>query len=375
MVVGGILLPEIRRDCHLPMPYRGVFVTLAGTASDAASTLGMLTIGPVMHAFAHYLHHEPKALRTGNAPVKTAFLLRDGHLPARAFTVWHHAQGLPMPPTPRLAISRFVAYGACPRSQADVDAYLAGFIGGRRFNDFARQLLLPADIAVKIVAQAMAAHDPEAEFTRLIHRPATLSSILPASTALRSRLIRYLQRGDTRVFVALGYEGTAQRLLAPVLRDELDVWLIARYLIASPAPGWRSQRAGLIDASWGDERAAMVLVRYIALLEDLCTAGGASVVDYSEDGEPILGTKHAPAAQVAAIALVQRAALDFVRTSCQYFSIIGEHLDNRALAPHSLLTRMAHAPTAQELDYLAGFQLDMGLGSDIGLRLFDLDAA
>ncbi len=381
-LVGGVAMPEIRQTCSLPMPYRGVFGTLAGQPLDAAATLGALTVGPVMHAFAHYLHHELNALRAAGNPVKAAFLLRDGHLPERAFNAWHEAQGLPAPEAPRLAISRFIAYGASFRSVADIDAYLAAFVGSRKFADFARQLLLPEALAARIVKQTEAARNPETEFVQLVHRPETVNHILAASSALRQRLIRYLQRsvglqrGDTLVFIDLGYEGTAQRLLAPVLRDEMGVTLIARYLIASPTPGWQEQRAGLLDASWCDERAMMALVRYIALLEDLCTAGGASVIDYTSDGEAVMGTKHTPQAQLDAIAPVQQAAIDFVHRASAWFAWEPLPPGTRELAQYSLLTltRMLHAPTAAELDYLAGFQLDMGLGTDIDLQLFDLEA-
>ncbi len=381
-VVGGIALPEVRNRYGFPKPYRGVLGHLAGQARDPAADLGALALGPVMHAFAHYLHEELETLRAGGESVKMAFLMRDGHLPELAFATWHEAQGLAVPEAPRLSISRFVAYGASFRSKDDIDAYLSLFITSRQFEDFAHQLLLPADMARTIVAEARAARNPEAEFLRLIHRPGTLKAILSASAALRARLIAYLQRtlglqrGDTLVFVDLGYEGTAQRLLAPVLRDELGIRLIARYLIASPTPGWQDQRAGLIDANWCDERASMALVRYIALLEDLCATEGASVVDYTEGGEPVPGGKPTPASQVRAIAPVQAAALDFVRTACMHFASTGEQVGTEALARHSLLalTRLLHAPTTTELEYLAGFQLDLGLGSNIELPLFDVDA-
>lgn len=381
-LVGGVAMPELRQACSLPMPYRGVFGALAGQPRDTAATLGALTIGPVMHAFAQYLQDELDALRSAGHSVKPAFLLRDGHLPERAFTAWHEAQGLAAPAAPRLAISRFIAYGASFRSVDDIDAYLAAFVGSRKFADFARQLLLPDAMIGKIVKQTVAANNPEAEFVRLVHRPEHLEAIFAASAALRHRLFRYLQRslgmqrGDTLVFIDLGYEGTAQRLLAPVLRDEAGVTLIARYLIASPTPGWQSQRAGLLDASWCDERAMMALVRYIALLEDLCTAGGASVIDYTEAGEPVLGSKRTPAAQVEAIAPVQQATIEFVRRASAWFAHETMPPATRELAQYSLLTltRLLHAPTEAEINYLAGFQLDMGLGTDIDLQLFDLEA-
>lgn len=381
-LMGGIAMPEMRQTCSMPMPYRGVFGTLSGQPRDAAVTLGALTLGPVMHAFAHYLHHELNALHASGKPVKAAFLLRDGHLPERAFSAWHIAQGLPTPAAPRLAVSRFVAYGASFRSVADIDDYLTAFIGSRKFADFVRQLLLPEELASCIVDQSLTAANPEAEFVRLVHRPDTVNRILVASTALRQRLINYLQRsldlqrGDTLVFIDIGYEGTAQRLLAPVLRDEIDVTLIGRYLIASPAAGWQLQRAGLLDASWCDERAMTALVRFVALLEDLCTAGGASVIDYSEAGEPVMGTKHAPVAQMEAIAPVQQAAIDFVHRASAWFAAASLPETTRELAQYSLLTltRMLHAPTAAELEYLGGFQLDMGLGTDIDLQLFNLEA-
>src|SRR5262249_20177317 len=145
----------------------------------------------------------------------------------------------------------------------------------------------------KIVREAEASRDSTDCFVRLVKRPEVLAVIFEQSKAYRARLFRYLEkagigRGDTLVFVDLGYDGTAQRLLEPVLRDELEVELLGLYLLLSRTPGWEKSRKGLVDPSWCDDRTIASLVPYIGLFEAICARHEGSVCDYDAEGEPIV---------------------------------------------------------------------------------------
>src|SRR5690606_48081 len=134
-------------------------------------------------------------------------------------------------------------------------------------------------------------------FCRLVLQDKTVATIVEASRRYRARLVAYLRRqagveaGETLVLVDLGYEGTAQRQLQPVLEEELGVEVVGRYMLVVRTPAWQRSRRGLLDPDGCDDRALMALVPYIALLEDLCTTDEGSVVDYTEDGRPLVAAR------------------------------------------------------------------------------------
>src|SRR5262249_30324788 len=156
-----------------------------------------------------------------------------------------------------------------------------------------------------------------------------LATIIERSRAYCARMRRYVENivpvepGDTLLFVDLGYEGTAQKLLEPVLAAEWGVEVVGRYLIVVSTPGWERSRRGLIDPANADERASLALVDQIALLEDVCTADMDSVVDYEEDGRPIWGPRAIEREQVERVKPVQQACVDFAADAERLFRQAG----------------------------------------------------
>lgn len=371
----GMVEPRLRAERSLPRPYHGVLAN-AGQLDTPLRAIGYAALGPLMHAFATYVLGERDALRRQGRRVKLLFLMRDAHLPHRACeALAGEAVGS------AVRISRFAAFAASFRSRADVEHYLADFLNPDYLEVMARQLLLPPDRAATIVTKARAASDPGAEFVRQVLRDDVLRLVHAASAAYRQRLRRYLERvadvraGDTVVFVDLGYQGTAQRLLEPVFREEWGVDLVGRYLLAVGTPGWRATRGGLIDPSWCDERTIATVVPYVAVLENLCTSSDASVVGYGDDGKPILGDQVIEDNQQRRVEALQAEALRFVADAQRFFDAVG------APAPQSIreaalgeLVRLVFFPTAHELEQFSAFRLDMNLGSDDTLRLHDVEA-
>src|SRR5690606_32544665 len=80
----SVLDAAVRSTIPACQPHRAA-VSLRAEA-DAAWALGHDVLGPVLHGFAGWLRDEAEELaaRAGR-PVKTIFLLRDGHLPKRVF--------------------------------------------------------------------------------------------------------------------------------------------------------------------------------------------------------------------------------------------------------------------------------------------------
>jgi hypothetical protein len=191
-------------------------------------------------------------------------------------------------------------------------------------------------------------------------------------------MARYLEkvagvrRGDRIVVVDLGYEGTAQRLLEPIFAAELGIELKGLYLLVVGTHGWSKSRKGLIDPSWCDERAGLAIVDQIALVEDICTADMQSVVDYTDDGDPIFTPSTIAREQIERVKPVQDACVAFATDAESFFAKIG-HPDATALRRAALgqLGRLAYFPTREEMTYVDGFHLDMNLASTDTFRLFD----
>jgi hypothetical protein len=185
-----------------------------------------------------------------------------------------------------------------------------------------------------------------------------------------------LERGDTLVFVDLGYDGTAQRLLEPVLRDELGVELVGLYLLLARTPGWQHSRKGLVDPSWCDDRVVASLVPYIALIEDLCACDAGSVTDYDEEGRPVFDAKVLASGQYERVKPVQDMCRAFAAHAEAFFERIGARPDTESLRTTSLaaIGRLLFFPTQPEISFLDGFRLDVNMGTADSIGLFDLDA-
>lgn len=372
-VATSALRAEVRHEVPLPSPFRGV-LSLDASDETPERLLGYHALGPLLYSFGRFVIDEVAELeRQGKRP-KVLFLMRDAYLPQRvADEISGRAIGS------SVAISRFVAYAASFRSAADVDGYLARSAGSGRFDSMARQLLLPPELAASLIEKAERAPKPIHAFIELVRKPDVVAVIVEASKAYRARLFRYLEDTvglgdtDTLVLVDLGYEGTAQRQLEPVFRDELKLAVQGRYLLASRVPGWKTSRKGLLDPSWCDDRALATLTRYIALLEDLCTADGQSVVDYTEDGKPVGAEQLIAKHQAERVRATQAEVLAFARDMVTFTERVGIHPSPEELRSAALgsLARLLFFPLEREISYLEGFRLDMNLATDDSFALFD----
>jgi len=375
-----LLYPAARQARSLPNVYRGAIAQRQ--VSDASEFLGSIGVGPLLHAFAGFIKHRAEALQAAGRTPKLLFLMRDGYLPMLAF------QALLGDDHPLLAnvhaveISRFAAYAASFRTEADIDSYLAR-MAGPAIHALAKQLLLPDGAAQKLVARARAAKDPFEEFSRLVHRPDTIAAILDGSRAYRSRLRRYLERtvglsqGDTLMFVDLGYSGTAQTCLEPIFRKEWEVEVQGCYLLLSRTPGWEASRVGLIAPDLVDDQAIGSLVAYIAALEQICTADHGSVIDYTEDGTPVRKPPDVSPEQYERVKPVQAACRQFSADAEAFFRATGTvpTIEDARINAVGLLGRLLFFPTREEIDTLRGFSLDVNLNTDATIALFHTEQA
>lgn len=370
----GVLTPEIRDTRPMRALYRAVEAMRPGTTDASADEFGAAAFGPILHAFARWIAAERRALCERHGSVKLLFLLRDGHLPYLV----HQALD-PAPQCYPVSISRFTAFAASFRDLSDIDRYLARFADTGRLDVLARQLLLPKGRARQIVEQAQRAADPAQAFCEAVRRPEVAASIVEASSRFRSRFWRYLQRqaglqrGDTAVFVDLGYSGTAQRLLGPVFEQEWGVDLFGRYLLFSGVHA--EKRKGFIDNRCCDQRVIDTLVPYVALIENLCASAIGSVEGYDSNGQAILAPQLVDHVQSRHVEQVQQSCLRFARDAEAFLAQCGQRVPSDWLREGALaeFARLIYFPERSELRQLSDFRLDVNLGSKDVLQLFDCD--
>lgn len=372
--VGLQLFPELRALAALPSLFHG---QLAGPVPEnLAERMGEVTLGPILYAFAVFISEGLEALRLDGRPTRAAFLLRDGHLPASVCRVL-----LGEDQVAELNISRLAAISATIDSPKRVEELLSGGLSADGFEALLRQLLVPKEEASRVLAHVRASRTPERDFVKIVTRPEMVKQTVARSRAYRQRLYRHivartgLQRGDRLVFVDLGYSGTAQNLLAPFLREELDVDLQGIYLLAGEVMPGLSPRRGLIDPSWVDPRLIGSLTGfYIAAFEMMCARRGPSTIDFSEDGEPVFSGEAMAESQLTTVDVIQRACVGFVERLSRLPAAHRPRQDPRILGQSAAieLARLLYFPSRWEIDCLRGFEFDVNLGSSLKMSLLDV---
>lgn len=371
------LLPEIHHQQGNPSLFHGVLAAHNDRTAQVAKQIGYRSLGPIAFAFGLFVARQVERLRADARPVKLGFLLRDGYLPARVCEAIMGRDSVA-----EINVSRLTAIAASLTSREDIVRVLAAGVSVSAMPAILRQLLLPASQAQAILAEATASPQPEDTFSKLLLKKETIALITERSAAFRARLWRHLQthagvqRGDRLVLVDLGYAGTVQNRLAAVMKDEYDVELHGLYLIASRVKANQTDRHGLIDSRWADDRLILALTAYIGLFEMMCTKDDGSTIDYDEDGRPVRAEVTVGPAQAALVGQMQAACLNFVRdalavpTNCR-----PSDRDELALAHQAAidLGRLIYFPTEDEINCLSHLRFDFNLGTDLILATADLE--
>lgn len=374
-VAASFIDPTIRVSRSLTHPFRGLFASQP-LSNTPESITGYVSIGPIMYAFARFLRDEIADLQGAGKRPKVLFLMRDAYLPS---LVCEALMGQPAGTCVR--ISRFASFAASFRTIEDVDRYLADRIQSLRFHDMCNQLLLPEKIANQIITRCEKSASPGQEFLHLIREEKILRTIFQNSKDYCARLKKHLQNtvnleaGDTLVFVDLGYSGTAQNKLEPIFRDEMNVEIVGRYLIALRTPDWTTSRRGLLDPTTYADTSLVMLVTYIALLEQICTSTENSLVDFDEDGHPIYSETSVNESQHEKLKAIQAECIRFTRDAETFFRDTTIQVSSSMLRDYAAasLGRFLFLPTEIEIEYLQTFQFDLNLGTKEILPIIDLN--
>lgn len=372
-VAASIIEPATRITLPACQPHRAQ-VSLR-VAQDAASALGHDVLGPMMHSFAHWIRHEAAAMeaRLGK-PVKLLFLLRDGHLPMQAFNaLFPDMKGRAI----AVEISRFTAGAASFTDEAAITRYVTPELATAPLPVIARQLLFTRDEVAKLTRD----YDPFA-FAEKLREPANQRKILSRSREAAQRLFAHLGRcgvaqGDAVMLVDLGYNGSVQNLVEPVLRSGMELDVAGRYLLLRENFRSGLDKAGLFDVRHYDFKMLDSLAGAIAVVEQLCTLAQGSVVDYKPNGAPVRSAMGMKNAQSESRDRAQAASLDFIVSigAGVVSAPASDDVDARRRMAAAILARLLFLPQESEVAMFGDFHHDVNLGTRETLKILDPDAA
>lgn len=371
----AVLDPSIRAVTPAFQPHRPM-LSLRGD-EDPVWTLGYDVMGPLIHAFAGWVKDEAEALskRLGKR-VRTLFVLRDGHLPKQVFDAAY-----PDVATGMIEISRFTACRASFTDEAAIRDYLANAEEHERVDVLARQLLLTDNEGKKLAAGRSGAA-AQTTFGRAVCVPSNVRKIVTRSEEFAERLMAHLKvsgvdDGDAVMLVDLGYNGTVQNFIEPVLSSRMGLHVAGRYMLLREEEQTGHDKRGFLDARHYDLKTLHALCGCIAVIEQMCTIAQGSVVDYSPKGEPIRKAAGLKGLQNDARDRIQEACVTFAREARNGVvrAPASDDADARRCMAAAILARLLFLPQADEVAIFETFDHDVNLGTNDLVKLLDVDAS
>ena len=345
------------------------------TETDPAYCIGHDVLGPIMHGFASWLKSEGEEMeaRVGK-PVKYLFLLRDGYLPMKAFVELY----------PELAdraiaaeISCYTAFGS---SFVDVDAitsYVMPGLDNKDLNIFCKQLLMTPE-----ETQTLCKMDPMS-FLKAVSGPFA-KRILKRSRSFADRMIAYLaklgiEQDDAVMLVDIGYNGSVQNVIEPVLRDRLGLEISGRYLALRQVFSNSFDKRGYLDARNYDIKLLTACYESIGVIEEFINLAQGSIVDYTPDGDPVRETSAEKEAQSLHRDVAQRGSLDYVAGVRNQVGMVRrpdvDDAETRREVAIATLVRFLFLPQKEEVEVVDNFHHDVNQGIKEAVRLVDLEKA
>ncbi|KUR79944.1 hypothetical protein [Novosphingobium sp. Fuku2-ISO-50] len=377
--VAGMLFGQSQGQERLarPQPHRAALALGLPQEPDPARRLGQAVLGPLFFGFDAWLREEAAALALRGGQVHWLFMMRDGHLPLRV----HRAVGA-ADSAHDIEISRATATFASLTSDAALSRFLAEQAA---IQAPALGKLLRLDDAT--IDQLCAGRDPltaRQALGRWCQQPANRRRILADARALATRLAAHVRRavdpapGDTLMLVDLGYNGSVQNFVAPLLGEALGVHVAGRYLLLREMEISGFDKRGFFDPRHFDVAALDMMAANVAVLEQLATMAIGSVIDYADDGTPIRAANSIKTRQSAVRDAVQAGCLAFVghvggATIRRADAEDKDRLWREACAAG--MARLMFLPLPHEVATIAAFEHDVNLGTDEMVPLFDPVAA
>ncbi|GAA4769422.1 hypothetical protein GCM10023219_14600 [Stakelama sediminis] len=361
--------PEARVAVPVSQNHRAA-VALRREDSDVAR-LGHDVLGPLFHGFALWVRDEVAALTAQHGrQVKPLFLMRDGFLPLEVFRTVFSDAGDAAP----IEISRYVAACASLTDAERLKDFVTEAVHRAPLSVVARQLLLFGHEGAKLAKMK------PAQFCKAVLEPKMAKRILARSAKFTDRVLAHLRQagvndGDTVMFVDLGYNGSVQNQIAPVLAEKMGLHVVGRYLLLREEVRSGLDKKGFFDVRHYETRMLHALCTQVAVIEQLATVAQGSTVDYEEDGAPIRKEADIKGGQSAIRDKVQAACIAYARdaeTGVMRVTQV-EDADDRRRSAAAALARLMFFPSAEEVTLLEAFDHDVNLGTTEVVRLLDRD--
>jgi FMN phosphatase YigB (HAD superfamily) len=346
---------------------------------SAGFHLGSTVLGPVMMTYDAFVRARTAQLAQDGRRVAIGFLGRDGFLPHR---IWC---GLHGDTAAYLEINRRVTL----IGSADTMDPLRELLGKVTKIDaptFADMLKVLPSAVVDFFATYPDGIATGTELADALPDLMDAREIAVLAAGLRQRLLAYLRRTiagfdacTDLVLVDLGYSGSVQKALRRIFDQEgVAIRLHGVYLMtlddAFDDLADDDTAAGLISDLVVTPHLKRMLIRNVALLEQICCSPDGSVRDYSDEG-PLREINPRPAEQIALAAEIQSGALAFAHT-------LGELADHYRLAPFAspdvaarwaaaALGRLLLLPDDDELALFSRFKHDVNLGTQALAPMLD----
>ncbi len=356
-----------------PQPHRAALAMEAPRLTNPAHWFGFSTLGPVLFGFDQWLREEARRLQAERGgKVHWLFLMRDGYLPMTMHqAVGGHEQ------VHAIEISRLTATFA---SFAQDTTILRHLEENRGIDPaiLARQLRLPDETVVHLCGGRNHAEGWQA-LAEWCRNPANRRPIVKAAQAFADRLVNYLRKavnpaaGDTLMLVDLGYNGSVQSMIDPLLTRALNVHVAGRYLILREVQVSGFDKHGYLGEEAHDYVLLNAMTANVAVIEQLATTATGSVMDYDTEGAPVR--------DINGIGKGQSLVREAVQQGCLSFAAAGLSHIQRANAPDTIalwrqanaatLMRLMFLPMREELQVVRGFEHDVNLGTAETLPLYD----
>jgi len=347
-----------------------------GATTNAYWRFGASVLGPVFVAFAEWIHSRAQAQ---GADVVYC-MMREGEFLTRLVNGARSYLGSPVRARP-IWLSRQVCARAAISTATPEE--LTRFLH-RRLPPTVKHFCDSVGIGLEQLGEVHTGADQRLDDPELIQRVlhhvatdgSTKSAVLAGAARLRARLVDYFlatveDHDRPVVLVDLGWGGTIQAYLDQALRRGCaDVRTVGLYLLTNEgvlervldgmhAEGFLASAGLPVDASW--------IIRCPEILEQVCMHDEGSLVDFSEDGDPVLGPPDHSPSQALQRTAVQAGILAFQEQWARYSDVVPRTTRSLDTGARSQLTKMVSRfivrPTPEETTLFAGWAHDQGFGS------------
>ncbi|MGX4769791.1 hypothetical protein ACWAUC_08260 [Bradyrhizobium guangdongense] len=358
-------------------------VAARSAEKSPASHLGMTVLGPVMTAFDAFIARRCQEVAGPGRKVALAFLGRDGFLPHR---IWQELHGAT---SAYLEINRRVSLIASADTMQPLIDLLSKVlkIDAPTFGDMMK--FLPRKVALFFAGYPHGIA-PGKDLAKALPELMDASEIVGLAADLRTRLLAYLRHTIPEfdcctdlVLADLGYSGSVQKALRRVFEMEgIRIRLHGAYLLslddAFDDIAEEDSAEGFISDLVVTPHIKRMLIRNVALLEQICCSAHGSVRDY--EGEQVLREINPrPASQIALAAEIQAGSIAFAKSA-------GDAALDFRLDPYTApdvaarwcaatLARLLLLPDEDELALLGGLKHDVNLGTHALAPMIDSDFA